>query len=109
MCFDQFWLNTLETKTLVMQTWHVKRCYTNNFYTNLPDDKDIRRFYRFEPPGTPISNKFDVVPPIPSLRLAVLVKVLNWKAPSFLPKGAKKRPKMFFQKAPQFYSKPPQF
>ena len=38
---------------------------------NLPDDKDIRRFYRFEPRCTPISNKFDVVPPIPSLRLAI--------------------------------------
>ena len=24
MCFDQFWLNTLETKTRGMQTWHVK-------------------------------------------------------------------------------------
>ena len=27
MCFGQFWCNTLETKTPVMQTWHVKFVY----------------------------------------------------------------------------------
>jgi len=35
--------------------------------------------------------------------------VLNQKPPFFLPKGAKKRPKFFFQKAPQFWFKVPHF
>ena len=40
---------------------------------------------------------------------AKCVIVLNHKPPFFVPKGAKKRPKFFFQKAPQFWSKAPHF
>ena len=40
MCFDQFWLNTLETKTRVMQTWHVKQCNSRLKYL-----KDLKFCY----------------------------------------------------------------
>ena len=39
----------------------------------------------------------------------VCLIVLNQGAPCFMPKSTKKRPKFFFQKAPQFWSKAPQF
>ena len=42
-------------------------------------------------------------------RIAVLSIVRNQEAPFFVLKSAKKRPKIFFNKAPQFQPKAPQF